>query len=233
MPESLCHLGTQVAVLEIVTDIIGDIVLVAIPLRLFWNLRVDRSSRIRLITVFSMSVLTTIVSLCQNYYQIHNVGNADTDASTVQTFVSLLVCNLNVLVAAVYQWRKGKDLENTPTSDFRSRKNQNRSVGGFTFSDTLPSTPGIVDSNGVLVRQDTLQWPHTPLSAKSAQFDGTRSDPEVGNTGNQNELERVHTRTQPRMVDLGSARHADSESDDGRRPQSKSDHYEMTNFSRR
>lgn len=63
---------------------IGDIILVIAPVKLLWNIRVSRALRIRLITVFSMSIVTTIVSLCQNYYLIHDGGVRDFIVSHVE-----------------------------------------------------------------------------------------------------------------------------------------------------
>jgi hypothetical protein len=76
--------GRNFEIIPALADVIGDIFLVAVPIRLFWNLKISRFMRVRLITVFSMSLLTTVVSLVQNYYQIHNVGSANAVASTVQ-----------------------------------------------------------------------------------------------------------------------------------------------------
>ena len=74
----LRHLNSGLA------DVIGDIILVVVPVKLLWNIRVTRALRIRLITVFSMSIITTIVSLCQNYYLIHDGGVRDFIVSHVE-----------------------------------------------------------------------------------------------------------------------------------------------------
>lgn len=89
-PGEFCSLGRQVGILEIVTDIIGDLLLVIIPIRLLWSLRVFRRSlHIRLVSVFGMSLVTTAVSLCQNYYQIHTGGIRDFIVSHVEVRFTL------------------------------------------------------------------------------------------------------------------------------------------------
>jgi hypothetical protein len=63
---------------------------VVIPVKLLWNIRVSRALRIRLITVFSMSLITTTVSLCQNYYLIHDGGVVDFIVSHIEVSLTLL-----------------------------------------------------------------------------------------------------------------------------------------------
>lgn len=113
VPGATCNLGKQVALSEIITDVIGDIILVVIPVRLLWNIKVTKSLRIRLITVFSMSLVTTTVSLCQNYYLIHDGGVRDFIVSHVEIETAVTVCNLNVLVAALYRYMHKAELEET------------------------------------------------------------------------------------------------------------------------
>jgi len=56
-----------------------------IPIRLLWSLRLfSRSLHIRLVSVFGMSLATTAVSLCQNYYQIRDGGVRDFIVSHVE-----------------------------------------------------------------------------------------------------------------------------------------------------
>jgi len=115
-PGAFCSLGRQVAILEIVTDIIGDLILVLIPIRLLWSLRLfSRSLHIRLVSVFGMSLVTTAVSLCQNYYQIRDGGVRDFIVSHVETYTAIFICNLNVIAGAIYHWRRGQveDFNNT------------------------------------------------------------------------------------------------------------------------
>jgi len=108
-----CNLGKQVALAEIITDVIGDIVLVIIPVKLLWRIRVERSLRIRLITVFSMSLIITIASLAQDYYLIHEGGIRDFIVSHVELETAVTICNLNVLVAAIYRYKHKTELGET------------------------------------------------------------------------------------------------------------------------
>lgn len=132
----LCDLGEQTAILEIVTDVIGDAVLVLVPSALFWSVKgMSRRLRIRFCAIFSMSFLTTVFSLWQIYYLIHPTnGISDILASDIEVFVALGICNLGVLVAAMYKIVCNADLEqggeanyvedfstvNHPGSSFRS-----------------------------------------------------------------------------------------------------------------
>lgn len=57
-------------------DIFADACLIAAPLRLLWNIKTPRSQRVRLILVFSASLITTAFSLAHAYYLI-KVGGLD------------------------------------------------------------------------------------------------------------------------------------------------------------
>jgi len=154
VPGQLCELGNQVAILEIVTDVIGDAVLCIIPLIFFGNMQSRRSLRIRLSAIFSMSFLTTVISLWQCYYLIHpNNGKIDILASDLELFVALTVCNLGVLVAAFYKQRRNTDLENGLSRD-RSRSGSCSAHR----SGHLDLSPTGKPTSGPLAYKPPIQW---------------------------------------------------------------------------
>ncbi|KIP09640.1 hypothetical protein PHLGIDRAFT_34292, partial [Phlebiopsis gigantea 11061_1 CR5-6] len=58
-----CPLDKQVAICQLVTDILADLLLIAAPLRLIWGMSAEDGTRKRLMVIFSTSLVTTIVSL--------------------------------------------------------------------------------------------------------------------------------------------------------------------------
>jgi hypothetical protein len=57
-------------------DILADIMLIVIPVRLFLNSQLEVGTKTRLVIIFSASILTTVVSLVHAYY-ILKVGGPD------------------------------------------------------------------------------------------------------------------------------------------------------------
>ncbi|KAG6868586.1 hypothetical protein C0993_000851 [Termitomyces sp. T159_Od127] len=93
-----CALGRNVAIAQLISDIYADSILIAVPLRLLWNLEVSRSQRNRLFVVFTASIGTTIASLVHAYYVLRVGGLDEVFVAIIEQCVSLLVCNLAVIV---------------------------------------------------------------------------------------------------------------------------------------
>ncbi|KAF5382040.1 hypothetical protein D9615_004208 [Tricholomella constricta] len=110
-PAPQCALGRDVAIAQLISDIYADATLIAAPLRLLWNLGVTRAQRNRLLLVFSSSVVTSAASLIHAYYVLRVGGLDEVFVAVVEICVSLLVCNLAVLVglaARIIESRGGK-----------------------------------------------------------------------------------------------------------------------------
>ena len=60
-----------------VADFIADVILVALPIRLLWNLRLSPSRRALLTGIFSASMFTTIVSIVHGVYVFSSNRNAE------------------------------------------------------------------------------------------------------------------------------------------------------------
>jgi len=100
-PIPLCNLGLQIAVSELVTDIICDTLLVSIPLIFLSRSSLKRSQKYRLYAIFAAGVLTTIVSIVQDILVLRVGGWAPALAGTVMVGVSSIVSNIPVLVPAI------------------------------------------------------------------------------------------------------------------------------------
>jgi len=97
---------------ELVTDFIADAILVAIPLRLLWGVNLPRSQRILLFSIFSASILVTIVSVVHAAYLLGPSGLLEGLTANVECAVSLIVANLAVVVTHIYRLiRNGEDID--------------------------------------------------------------------------------------------------------------------------
>lgn len=99
-------------------DVGADTILIAAPVRLIWRARLRRAQKIRIMTVFAASVVTSVASLVHAYFILHDDQVVEALAAVImvrptpsarstfdslqasgQNSVSLIVANLNVLIA--------------------------------------------------------------------------------------------------------------------------------------
>ncbi|PSR76750.1 hypothetical protein PHLCEN_2v8235 [Hermanssonia centrifuga] len=93
-----CPLDNQVAICQLVTDVLADILLIVAPLRLIRHMSAHDGTRRRLMIIFSTSIVTTIVSLVHATFIFTDAGIKVVIAALVEDTFSLIVCNLPVVV---------------------------------------------------------------------------------------------------------------------------------------
>ncbi|KAG1802844.1 uncharacterized protein HD556DRAFT_1227959 [Suillus plorans] len=98
-----CITLLSVALLELIADCFADISLIVAPLYLWNNVGLSRSRQISIQSVFSASLLTTIVTI------IHSINLSMGHTSTTLIFayvraaLSLFICNILVIVTFLYR----------------------------------------------------------------------------------------------------------------------------------
>ncbi|KAI5996852.1 hypothetical protein F5J12DRAFT_346667 [Pisolithus orientalis] len=102
-PLPRCDMGKNVAIAQIIADVLGDTILILAPLRLIYRVRLTKAQKIRLMSAFSTSAVTTVVSLVHAYYMLTDGGLKQTMAGIVEVSVSLIVANLSVVVAFLFR----------------------------------------------------------------------------------------------------------------------------------
>ncbi|KZT28367.1 hypothetical protein NEOLEDRAFT_1109272 [Neolentinus lepideus HHB14362 ss-1] len=100
-PQPMCNLGHTLAIAYIITDVISDTILVVAPIKLVWRLKLSRPQKIRLISVFLATFMSTAVSLYHAYTVLRLGGFVDGRAAVIQDCVSLFVANLSVIIAFI------------------------------------------------------------------------------------------------------------------------------------
>ncbi|KAM6492193.1 hypothetical protein JOM56_011917, partial [Amanita muscaria] len=95
-----CHLTLPIGVAQLTTDILADGTLLLAPMLIFRTLGDRRLSR-RLMAIFSTCVITTIVSLVHAAILLSSASLAVVIAGAVEDCISLIVCNIPVIVAAI------------------------------------------------------------------------------------------------------------------------------------
>ncbi|KAG7086353.1 hypothetical protein E1B28_002314 [Marasmius oreades] len=114
-----CPLTKQVAICQLVTDILADMFLLFAPLRVFLHLQ-DKALRRKLIVIFSTCIVTTIVSLVHAAYILTTGGIRVIISALVEDCVSLIVANVPVVVTALLRHAGDHDHKPVPTKSFMS-----------------------------------------------------------------------------------------------------------------
>ncbi|KIK36529.1 hypothetical protein CY34DRAFT_16319 [Suillus luteus UH-Slu-Lm8-n1] len=98
-PRPQCPLGRNVAIAQIVTDVLGDTVLILAPFFLIYKATVlTTAQRVRVICLFSTSAITTAVSLTHSYYVFTEGQLKEAVSAMFEASISLIVANLSVVV---------------------------------------------------------------------------------------------------------------------------------------
>ncbi|KAJ6586003.1 hypothetical protein B0H19DRAFT_925285, partial [Mycena capillaripes] len=92
-----CELPLQVAICQLVTDVISDSILLFAPLPLFRHL-LDKSLGHKLALIFSTCVVTTIVSLVHTAFILKDYDFKIPISGIVEGCVSLIVANIPVII---------------------------------------------------------------------------------------------------------------------------------------
>ncbi|KAG1808974.1 uncharacterized protein BJ212DRAFT_1381702 [Suillus subaureus] len=114
-PRPQCNLGKDVAITQMITDVLGDFVLILAPFCLVYKVRLSRTQKVRVLSVFSASAITTIVSLTHAYYIFSAGGLKVIMAAIVEASMSLIVANLSVVVAFIFNLKAEEESPSTPT----------------------------------------------------------------------------------------------------------------------
>ncbi|TRM67966.1 hypothetical protein BD626DRAFT_394245 [Schizophyllum amplum] len=93
-----CSLQRKIAIAQLITDILTDLALSLTPIRLLWRANLSKGERVRLITVFTSCLLTTLVSLVHAYCIWINKGLMEIYAAIWEASVSMIVACLTVLL---------------------------------------------------------------------------------------------------------------------------------------
>lgn len=123
-----------------VADVLSDILLIGIPVRMLWRTRLPNNQRILILSIFATSIMMTCISIVHNIalfrneiFQIVITGYLEVCSSHLsltfitprqfcQAAIGLIVCNLLVVVTWVYRLlRNGEELEASTTEDASSR----------------------------------------------------------------------------------------------------------------
>lgn len=90
-------------VFELMADCFSDTILIILPLRLLWSLRLPKRQKRMIFAIFSSSFIITVISIFRGVCQIAKYRTVLVPATDFETSLSLLVCNLLVTVTFLYR----------------------------------------------------------------------------------------------------------------------------------
>ena len=67
-------------------DVLSDALLIIIPCQLVYKIRLSRSQKIRVLSIFSASAITTVVCLVHSYYLFTQAGITESVTATVEVW---------------------------------------------------------------------------------------------------------------------------------------------------
>ncbi|KAF9465586.1 hypothetical protein BDZ94DRAFT_1306937 [Collybia nuda] len=105
LPSPQCTLNKQIAICQLVSDVIADSILLVVPLKLLQGVQ-DRQLRLRLMVIFSTCIVTTVVSLVHAVYILNHGGKKVIISALVEDCFSLIICNIPVVFTSVIRLRE-------------------------------------------------------------------------------------------------------------------------------
>ncbi|KAH0834210.1 hypothetical protein J3R83DRAFT_11522 [Lanmaoa asiatica] len=111
--KDLCRITNAVAIAQLVTDVISDIILVAAPVRFLRDVQLPRDRRILIISVFSTSILITGITILHSVLLLDEATNRTVTIGHIKATLALFLCNALVIVMFFYRLRRrsGVDLD--------------------------------------------------------------------------------------------------------------------------
>ncbi|KAE9387776.1 hypothetical protein BT96DRAFT_457237 [Gymnopus androsaceus JB14] len=128
-PNPRCPLGLKIAIGELITDLVGDITLVVIPIRLLGYVNLPKDKRRMLLVIFGANLLTSATSVLHSVFLI----GADSKSHSYDCFLipiaaelelgtALTVANLGVLTPFLYRLigKRDGDIDSKPYTHYPS-----------------------------------------------------------------------------------------------------------------
>ncbi|KAG1860163.1 hypothetical protein DFJ58DRAFT_279581 [Suillus subalutaceus] len=111
----VCHTTKSVALLQMITDVIADVSLIAAPLQFWKNVRLSRNSKILIFSTFGASFIISIITITHSTMLFHSASETTLIIAHVKAALSLVICNLLVIVTLVYRvrWKEALDPDET------------------------------------------------------------------------------------------------------------------------
>ncbi|KAL0576433.1 hypothetical protein V5O48_005538 [Marasmius crinis-equi] len=124
-----CRLGQGVAINELVTDAISDVLLAVIPIRLLKGVTLMKDQRKMLYIIFGSSLLITLVSIVHAVFVLGPTGLLEAITAQAQAATALIVADIGVLGSLLYRRvRRGRQGFDTKPYTYEFSVNTDASI---------------------------------------------------------------------------------------------------------
>ncbi|KAG1768499.1 hypothetical protein EDD22DRAFT_232583 [Suillus occidentalis] len=100
-----CQVTKSVAILQMTTDVVADLSLIVLPLQFWKKLSLSRNSKIMIISAFASSLFITVITIPHSIMLFRSASELTLIIAHVKAALSLVICNLLVIVTLVYRVR--------------------------------------------------------------------------------------------------------------------------------
>ncbi|KAG0704446.1 hypothetical protein DFH29DRAFT_371157 [Suillus ampliporus] len=106
-----CQMTHTVAVSQLIADVFADVSLIVVPLQFWKNAGLSRTGKILILSAFGTSLLITTMTIPQSIMLFRAATETTLIFAHVKTAISLIICNLLVIVTLVYRvcWKETLD----------------------------------------------------------------------------------------------------------------------------
>ncbi|KAG1780697.1 hypothetical protein EV702DRAFT_1042930 [Suillus placidus] len=89
-------------------DVVADVSLIVVPLQFWKNIRLSRNSKILILSAFGASLLITVIAIPQSIILFQSASETTLIMAHIKAAVSLIICNLLVIVTLAYRvcWKE-------------------------------------------------------------------------------------------------------------------------------
>ncbi|KAF9220657.1 hypothetical protein BS17DRAFT_713929, partial [Gyrodon lividus] len=99
-----CEVKPQIFIFQFTTDCVAVSILVALPLRMLWKVKLPRRQRRMILSIFASSIVIAFGALFHTLGQVLDIFVVMTAGINVEVALSLIVCNLLVAVTCTYRF---------------------------------------------------------------------------------------------------------------------------------
>ncbi|KAI6114502.1 hypothetical protein F5141DRAFT_714147 [Pisolithus sp. B1] len=107
---SLLPLGTTLDIFEVTTDFATDAILIVLPIKLLWSVKLPTRQRRMILLIFASGITVTIAAICRATCELLNLDLIVSLLMDVEIALSSIMCNLLVFVTFLYRYGRSASL---------------------------------------------------------------------------------------------------------------------------
>ncbi|KAI6123670.1 hypothetical protein EDD16DRAFT_633205 [Pisolithus croceorrhizus] len=114
---TLLPLDTSLGIFELMTDFITDAILVVLPIKLLWSVKLPTRQRRMILLIFASGITVTMAAICRAICQFLNLDVVVRLIMDVEVAFSSIMCNLLVFVTFLYRYSRSASPPPSTESD--------------------------------------------------------------------------------------------------------------------